>query len=454
MFPVGPSKSWRASLAQSKAAIREGRLDKAVQIVRRDRLHVHKSGQRLISELVDQLLRRASAAIVEGKVANAWNDLTSANEISLPSDRPKITSRSTELVELTIHQAETFLKSARPKQTISTLRELSRRRIADQRADQLFKVASAILQAEEFATAGKFRDAARQLQSARSIRTDLSYVDDRMAHYLNDNLRTKKLTKQLKRDLLQSRWNDAQTVSSKLLRIAPDYRIALDALKRCFGKAKSKSPQKGETQEPKHDPQPESKKANSFLLWIDGAGGYLICKRDVVVIGQAIEQSNVDIPIQGDISRRHMAIRQNQVQHILEPWADVSLDGKKVSASTALRHNQNLCLGGGVELKYQKPHPLSSSARLELASRHRTQPWSDAIILMSDLIVIGPTSKSHIQCPELTSDIVLFLRDGELMCRCGDEQLEIDGVTCRGQQPITNNSRIVGEEFSIVLEPV
>ncbi len=431
-------------------------MDKAVQIVRRDQLHTYKPGQRLITQLVDQLLRRASVAIVEGKIASAWNDLSSADEISLPSDRYKVNQRSNELVELTVHQAETFLKTARPKQALNTLRELSRRRIADRRADEITKVANAIFQAEELATAGKFRDAAKQLQVARSLRDDLPYVDDRMAHYLNDNQRTKKLTKQLKHDLLQSRWNEAQTVSSKLLRIAPNYRIALDALKRCFGKSKKDGSKNKKSKMPEVSDNPTTEKSqpNAFLLWIDGAGGYLICKRDTVVIGQAIEQSNVDVPIQGDISRRHLAIRQNEVQHIVEPWADVAVNGKRIAASTALRHNQNLNLGGGVQLKYLKPHPLSSSARLELASRHRTQPWSDAVILMSDMVIIGPTQQSHIQCPELTGEVVLFLRDGQLMCRCGEEQLEIDGVTCRGQQPITHNSRIVGEEFSIVLEPV
>jgi len=500
--------SWRHNLNLARKAIAEGRLEKAVQIVRRDNLHQNKAGQRFIQSLVNQLLVRASRRTLDGKISLAWSDLSAADEISLPKDRKCVQQRLNELVELTIEQADSFLNTSRPDRALSMVRELQRRRIADRRADEIGKVAGAIVAAQSSAAQGDFKTAVRQLSLAKSLRPELSYLDAKLAEFDSQQHQAYQLTRQLKHDLLQSRWGNAKKISAQLLKLAPDYRVALDALKRCFGKSGSMDDAKNSIEfisekrisrktftRSKHqsgspivetdvhvmdDENTELPKAGSsqdtnqgakaggakdklalpraFLLWVDGAGGYLVCCDESVLIGQAVPQSQIDVPILGDLSRRHMKILSSAGEHVAYPLAPSTINGSDIVAPEILKQDQVIGLGvknltGRVEVQYSRPHPLASTGRLDLVSRHRIQPWADGIILMMDMIVIGPNSNSHIQCTEFDKEIVIFRRGDQLMCRCHDP-IDINGVKKMGQQKIGMNSRISGENFSITLEEV
>ena len=59
-------------------------------------------------------------------------------------------------------------------------------------------------------------------------------------------------------------------------------------------------------------------------------------------------------------------------------------------------------------LRYRLPHPLSTTARLELASRHRTQPWADGVLLMGNSCVLGPNLRNHVVCRDWSEDVVLY----------------------------------------------
>ncbi len=503
MFSSGSSRNWRGSLQQAKAAMLQKRLDKAVQIVRRDRLHEFKPGQKLIARLVRDLAQRASTATVAGELVAAWNDLSAADAISLPDDRDRISRQMNGLVDLTIQQSEAALKSGRAEKALNILNELWRRRIADRRADEIHKVAKIIVTAENLASTGDFPRATKQLQLARSLRPDLGFLKFRLEDYQNNRLYTRKLTRELRHKLLDSSWNEAKQISSRLLKIAPAYKVALDALKRCLGKsekqesvvviADSQSGKSGQStvkavnnsesvkvkkgvgkligiggrdanentdgSKGNHSGMiessaPQARKVAAFLLWIDGTGGFLVCDGPSVVVGQAVEQARVEIPILGDLNRRHMRFHQTEQGHLLEPWGNVGINQKVIKETTPLGQNATVQLGSGIVMQYRRKHPLSQTARVELTSRHRTQPWSDSIILMSDMIVIGPGKQAHIRCPELSDEIIIYKMKDQLMCRFGGLEYEIDGRICKGKQPIHLESRIVGDDFSIMLEPI
>ena len=45
-----------------------------------------------------------------------------------------------------------------------------------------------------------------------------------------------------------------------------------------------------------------------FLLWADAIGGYLVCLDDEVTLGRAGPDGSADVPLLGDLSRRHASI--------------------------------------------------------------------------------------------------------------------------------------------------
>jgi len=143
-------------------------------------------------------------------------------------------------------------------------------------------------------------------------------------------------------------------------------------------------------------------------LWIDGVGGFMVLLADRVFIGQAMVTAQVDIPVMGDISRRHAAIRRSGDEYILDPFSDVTVNQKSVTSPALLKREDMLQLGRGVKFTFSQPHPLSNSATLALTSPHRTEPVSDGIVLLADSMLVGPKSNNHIVCSHWNDDLVFF----------------------------------------------
>jgi hypothetical protein len=204
----------------------------------------------------------------------------------------------------------------------------------------------------------------------------------------------------------------------------------------------------------KNDPMERAgvRQSDRFVLWVDAVGGYWVCLSDDIVVGQAGPE-RADLPILGDLSARHARIRRDGEGYLVEALRDVYVDGRKIDHLALLADGSRLQLGPSVRLAFRRPHALSASARLDFVSRHRTHPSTDAVLLMADACVLGPTPYCHVFCPELKHDIVLYRRDEQLWIRVPGK-FEIDGLAFRDQGLLRPNSRIVGANFSLSLEPM
>jgi hypothetical protein len=131
--------------------------------------------------------------------------------------------------------------------------------------------------------------------------------------------------------------------------------------------------------------------------------------------------------------------------------AATTCDGRPLADRHLLKHGQQLSLGSAVVVKLTVPHRYSATARLDLVSRHRTQPWSDAVILVADTIILGPGSTSHIVVPHLDQEVVLCRRENGWTIRSSGN-IEVDGEVRRNQAELVSRGRIVGDGFSMTLE--
>lgn len=190
-----------------------------------------------------------------------------------------------------------------------------------------------------------------------------------------------------------------------------------------------------------------------FLLWIDAVGGYYVSLSSDVVLGQAIPGHRVHIPILGDLSREHARLRRQGEGYLLEPLSRVRLNGQVVTGPTPLASGDEIQLGEVVRLRFRQPHALSATARLDFLSPHRTQPSSDGVILLAESCVLGPRKSNHVLCKDWEQDIIIYRKDDKLFCRSMGE-LEIDGRRFQGRGELTLHSHVVGEDFSLSLEPV
>jgi len=190
-----------------------------------------------------------------------------------------------------------------------------------------------------------------------------------------------------------------------------------------------------------------------FLLWIDAVGGYLVCPGDEVVLGQAIPTARIEVPIFGDLSTRHAAIRREGEGYVLVAMAPVIVNQRPVRSLCMLKDGDDIQLGDSVRLQFRRPHALSMTARLDFVSRHKTQPSGDGVLLMADSCVLGPKSRSHVICKDWTDEVVLFRQEKKLQCRVRGD-VEIDGRRRKQGGPITKNSHVAGEDFSFSLEEI
>ncbi len=190
-----------------------------------------------------------------------------------------------------------------------------------------------------------------------------------------------------------------------------------------------------------------------FTLWVDGVGGFLVCCGLKNKIGQAILNSEVTIPLRGDLDRVHAKIETIEDRHLLHPIGEISIDGTPSPEPSLLAHGQTIGLGNSVAISYRKPHPLSSTAVLDFVSRHRTYPWSDAVLIAGETILLGAQSRNHIVCPHWHHELILFRRHNQWHCK-SKADVYLDGQRLTDNACLNDKSHISGEDFSFSVEAV
>lgn len=189
-----------------------------------------------------------------------------------------------------------------------------------------------------------------------------------------------------------------------------------------------------------------------MLLWVDSVGGYLVCLGNEIVIGQPSQDSNPDVPILADLSRRHAVIRREGEGYTIEAIRSTKVEGRAVNGTAPLYDGSAIELGDGVRLRFVKPHPLSNTAKLEFTSRHRTQPSTDGVLLMAESCILGPAKTSHVVANRWEQEVVLFRKGTELGCRTA-AKISVDGANKEGRCMLRPKSRVEGAEFAFAIEP-
>jgi len=189
-----------------------------------------------------------------------------------------------------------------------------------------------------------------------------------------------------------------------------------------------------------------------LLLWADGVGGYLLCLGERVRIGQAVPDTDVEVPLYARVSREHATLGRDGADYWLTAHRPAWRNGRPVE-HTPLVEGDRVRLGESLELIFSRPVPGSATALVRFAGQERL-PWSvEGVVLWADVVRLGPAADSHVVCPSAEDQVVLF-RDGEdLWCR-GGEALEVDGHAADQPARLTDSSRVRYGGLSLALEPV
>ncbi len=489
-----------ATSAQKKLvnqAIAQGDLHAAAELICKHKYNETMTGRRTAKRLASELLKAASTHRAQDDLPQAWTDLDKAGDVAPDSFQDQIAREKTELLELTIENADRMLVEGKVAHAVKVIEEVRKRKIRDWRSERIDTTARKIRSADEASANGRWAEALADLKQARELRPDLTFLVAKNATFEHQAGRFNEMKKQLESALLDGQWTRVSTVCKKLLLISPNYSFAIDAQRQWSQRNKKDtavgdgqtdySPRlskdgklderlitpplnsypvgvhsstymiKEENTEPKkdsidnHDPSHDS--SQRFMIWVDGVGGYMVCPAPCNIVGQAVNQAMVQIPMQGDLQQKHIRFESVDGCHLLQPLAKVKIDEQDASESVQLKNGQIISLDSNVQLIYVQPHPLSKTARLDFQSRHRTSPWSDGILLASHPIILGPGKRNHVVCPKWANDLVIF-RQGDQWKAKSSGSFTVDSVPQTGVAEISLTSRIEGDDFALSLEPL
>lgn len=192
---------------------------------------------------------------------------------------------------------------------------------------------------------------------------------------------------------------------------------------------------------------------SQYLLWIDGAGGFLVCLSPRVTLGQGASEAGPDVPLLANVARHHASIHRDGEGYFLEAHRPVSLNGKAVDKAY-LRSGDRLTLGATCQLQFTRPVPISNSARLELVSGQRLVHPVHAVLLMAETLVLGPTAQAHVVVEDLEQPIILFRPREGLAIRYAGQQLMINGQAQPGRGTLRLGARVSTDVVSLALEGV
>ena len=458
---------WRFKLREAQVAVEQGRLDEAAALLTAGDLRQYLPVQNALAEIAKQTSRRGFERAAAGDLATGWRDLDRARDLAGETSDWLEASRA--LADLAITEIVNYLRAGDYTAALQRIETLEKRKIAGLPLSSLREVTRRLESARKLAQRGKFADALQQVSAAETLRSDLTLIAEQKKLYAEHAERTRGLSEQLHASLAQSDWTKVLSLASELLELAPEYRVARDARRRAWAEVGEQigdsrhakdthhwnglSGEREASRSAKAVGEPTSARpAPRFMLWIDAVGGFLVCLGNEITVGQAFPGTRVDVPIQADISRKHIKIRRQGEGYVLEPLAaKVKLEGKPIASAALLSDGDEITLGEAVKLVFRKPHVLSASARLELTSPHRTQPYADAILLMAESCVLGPKWQNHVVCRDWGGDVVMYRQDDNLFCRAM-QSIEIDGKLHDGRGLVKPGSHVLGTDFSMTLE--
>ncbi len=479
LFPA-----WRLRLREARVACRSGRFDEAGVLLTSESLRDFLPAKELAREVAGKMVERANHRFVRGESAAGWHDLQQADRLGGQTEA--ISAARTSYGERVFAEACRLVLANQSAGAIALMDKLARHGVSHESYRALRRIAQLVQEAEKSASHGHFDDAAASLAKARALaqrETAGHGTMDDIAASLGEQLEQcadrgqicKQLNAEMHSALVLEDWSRVLTAADGLLAIAPHHVAAGQARRRAWkavgmdvtqlyhrraghvslqvneGERGNRRSTRGGSRSNEDDTVVGKEKPQCSLLWIDAVGGFLVCTDDVVVLGQPSPGNHVTVPILADVSRRHAVIRRDAGAYVLEPLQRTCVDGREITGPHVLADDQVIQLGDNVCIRFSKPHALSATARLTMESHHKTQPSADAVLLMADSCVMGPSRHCHIRCRGWKRDVVVYRHNDQMYCRAA-EPLMVDGVEAGGESPIASGIRVEGEEFSFTWE--
>src|ERR1019366_4319544 len=113
---------------------------------------------------------------------------------------------------------------------------------------------------------------------------------------------------------------------------------------------------------------------------------------------------------------QHATLARDGEGYVIRAIKPTFVNGKSVTTAP-LKDGDVIRLGSTVELEFRQPSPVSTTARLQVISRHRLPLSVDGVILMAETCIVGDSKQAHILAPGQANPVVLYRQGSALWGR-------------------------------------
>jgi FHA domain len=446
---------WRA-----REALQNGQPEEAQRLLDQLVAAGNRRAFALRADVVRGYLDRAERALRRDDVEAAWSDLLRVEKLA-PGDREVTRLRDT-LTRLGLAEIRAALEAGKPVQAVQAIARFRERPAQSPEIASLEEAAQDWVLANEIAERGDFPLARSTIERVRRRVGNRTAGLDRFEQDLvrrEDRFRF--AWSELQEAASAKNWREMLRMADDVLAVAPRHREAQQSRNRAWqvmqpdtvairfeAPATESNISLDSTREHIEEAPVLPKR---FFLWIDGVGAWLVCLSPRIAIGQASPEAGpIDVPLYADVSRIHATLTRDEESYILETSRDVLVNGHSVSRAV-LQSGDRLSISA-CPMQFEQPVPGCLSGRLTLGGR-RLPMAVDGVLLMADMLVLGPGDKVHVRMPDLPQPLYLFRQKDRLGVRWQGE-FSVEGTKHKDRAMLPSQGTVSSEAFTFAIEPI
>lgn len=449
---------------QAREAIKNGRPEEAHRLLDSLIASGNRRAWALRSDVVRGYVERAEKFLAQNSPEAAWQDLAKVESIA-PGDKAGLKLRE-KLIQFELTGIRQSLENGKPLEALRLIGHLREQPIQSNELTLLEAASQEWALAEDYAQRGDFPQAKQAVENCRQKLGKVPAGLEKFERELDRREdRFRESFSKLQESANQLNAREVLKHADDALAVAPMHRDVQTLRSRAWTAVQPETPTYRSDPTSSEGSPLFSSASNAFpleplapvkrfYLWIDGIGGFLVCMGQQVTIGQAsLESGPVDIPLMADVSRFHASLKRDDENYILESSQQVQINGKCIERAGVLQVGDLLTLNASCNIRFNLPVPGCASARLDFPGSRRLPMAVDAVLLMADLLVLGPGEKVHVCLPDLEQPLRIFRQKDRVGIQWAGEYY-IEGQKQTGRALIPTQGSIYSPQFTMAVEPV
>ena len=414
---------FQLDLKRAEVALAGGRLEEAYGLVQKPVVREHRDGQRLVDELIDALLIRASRHLDLDRLADARHDADLA--LTLGGRKPEVAEALKQVKTLERKRIEQAIAANDFEFALATIAALSTDQLSDPEIIRLVQLAVLPL-------------ANRGLDELVAGRLDRAVATDNLlAPVRRHSTHAVELHDQLKRcntvgDLIRAgRHAEAERELSLLSQTNPaadwivksrtQVSIVIESLSSILSGPIGLLSTSGRSVRVANQPvehQPTNctpARSHQWLLQVDGIGGLLLHRDSQLTVGAAASSSRFDLAIQTDGLCTPLSVRRNGDDYFAESSSPFRVNDQPMTRRLLVSGDQ-VGIGQRGRIRFSKPVPASASAVLLLTGAGLARRDIRSVVMLSDSLLFAK-SGGHFSLDNEPHPIVVYCQGESLAVR-------------------------------------